>query len=107
MKMATLTLVDWYNHRRLPEPIGDIPRAEAEANLSSTFGVTQGGVTDTTEPLRSPVAVHSRWRHSKTRYQVRMETDSVDYLKLVEKQLIRTGELLVYIASTEHSYSPS
>jgi putative transposase len=30
--MATLGWVDWYNHLRLLEPIGDIPPAEAEAN---------------------------------------------------------------------------
>jgi len=27
---ATLTWVDWFNNRRLLEPIGNIPRAEAE-----------------------------------------------------------------------------
>jgi putative transposase len=27
---ATLTGVNWFNHRRLPEPIGNIPPAEAE-----------------------------------------------------------------------------
>ena len=28
---ATLEWVDWFNHRRLLEPIGNIPPAEAEA----------------------------------------------------------------------------
>ena len=28
---ATLEWIDWFNHRRLPEPIGHIPPAEAEA----------------------------------------------------------------------------
>ena len=28
---ATLTWVDWFNHRRLLEPIGNIPPAEFEA----------------------------------------------------------------------------
>jgi len=28
---ATLKWVDWFNHRRLLEPIGNIPPAEAEA----------------------------------------------------------------------------
>lgn len=32
VEMATLAWVNWYNHRRLLEPIGDIPPAEAEAN---------------------------------------------------------------------------
>jgi putative transposase len=29
--MATLAWVDWFNNRRLMEPIGNIPPAEAEA----------------------------------------------------------------------------
>jgi len=29
--LATLTWVDWFNHRRLLGPIGNIPPAEAEA----------------------------------------------------------------------------
>lgn len=32
LELATLTWVDWFNHRRLLEPIGNIPPAEAEAN---------------------------------------------------------------------------
>jgi hypothetical protein len=32
VELATLTCVDWFNHRRLLEPIGNIPPAEAEAN---------------------------------------------------------------------------
>jgi len=31
VELATLEWVDWFNHRRLPEPIGNIPPAEAEA----------------------------------------------------------------------------
>jgi transposase InsO family protein len=30
VEYATLEWVDWFNHRRLPEPIGNIPPAEAE-----------------------------------------------------------------------------
>lgn len=30
VKYATLEWVDWFNHRLLLEPIGNIPRAEAE-----------------------------------------------------------------------------
>lgn len=33
VEFATLEWVDWFNHRRLLEPIGDIPPAEAEANF--------------------------------------------------------------------------
>lgn len=32
VELATLTWVDWFNHRRLLGPIGYIPPAEAEAN---------------------------------------------------------------------------
>jgi transposase InsO family protein len=32
--MATLEWIDWFNNRRLLEPIGNIPPAEAEANYS-------------------------------------------------------------------------
>jgi transposase InsO family protein len=31
VEWATLDWVDWYNHRRLLEPIGHVPPAEAEA----------------------------------------------------------------------------
>ncbi len=31
VEMATLTWVDWFNHRRLLEPIGNVPPAEKEA----------------------------------------------------------------------------
>ena len=31
VEFATLEWVDWFNHRRLQEPIGNIPPAEAEA----------------------------------------------------------------------------
>ena len=33
VEYATLEWVDWFNHRRLLEPIGNIPPAEAEANF--------------------------------------------------------------------------
>lgn len=33
VEMQTLKWIDWYNHRRLLEPIGNIPPAEAEANF--------------------------------------------------------------------------
>ena len=32
VEYATLEYVDWFNHRRLLEPIGDIPPTEKEAN---------------------------------------------------------------------------
>ena len=33
VEFATLEWVDWFNNRRLLEPIGSIPPAEAEANF--------------------------------------------------------------------------
>ena len=35
VEWATLHWVDWFNNRRLLEPIGNIPPAEAEANYYS------------------------------------------------------------------------
>ena len=32
VEYATLEWVDWFNHRRILEPIGDVPPAEYEAN---------------------------------------------------------------------------
>lgn len=37
VEFATLEWVDWFNHRRLLEPIGNIPPAEAEANFYATL----------------------------------------------------------------------
>ena len=37
VEFATLEWVDWFNNRRLLEPIGDIPPAEAEANFYATL----------------------------------------------------------------------
>ena len=40
VEFATLEWVDWFNHRRLLEPIGNIPPAEAEARCyAQTEGV--------------------------------------------------------------------
>ena len=35
VEYATLEWVDWFNHRRLLEPIGDVPPAEFEADYLS------------------------------------------------------------------------
>lgn len=37
-EFATLEWVDWFNNRRLLEPIGNIPPAEAEANYYAALG---------------------------------------------------------------------
>jgi transposase InsO family protein len=38
VEFATLTWVDWFNHRRLLEPIGYVPPAEYEASYSADVG---------------------------------------------------------------------
>jgi putative transposase len=40
VELATLAWVDWFNHRRLLEPIGNIPPAEAEANYYAALEAT-------------------------------------------------------------------
>ena len=40
VEYATLEWVDWYNHRRLLEPIGNVPPAEAEAAFYATLEAT-------------------------------------------------------------------
>ena len=37
VEYATLEWVDWFNNRRLLEPIGNTPPAEAEANLHAAL----------------------------------------------------------------------
>ena len=37
MEYATLEWVDGFNNRRLPEPIGNIPPMEAEANFRAAL----------------------------------------------------------------------
>ena len=37
VEFATLEWVDWFNHRRLLEPIGNMPPAEAEARYYATL----------------------------------------------------------------------
>ena len=39
VEFATLEWVDWYNNRRLLEPIGNIPPAEAEARYYAQLEV--------------------------------------------------------------------
>jgi transposase InsO family protein len=37
VEYATLTWVDWFNNRRIMEPIGNMPPAEAEARYYATL----------------------------------------------------------------------
>ena len=39
VEFATLTWVDWFNHRRLLEPIGYVPPAEYEARYDEQAAV--------------------------------------------------------------------
>ena len=48
VEYATLEWVDWFNHRRLLEPIGDIPPAEFEVHYWSKEG------SDEPATLRDP-----------------------------------------------------
>jgi len=41
VEMETLKWVDWFNHRRLLEPIGNIPPAEAEENYYAKMDNTK------------------------------------------------------------------
>ena len=46
VEFATLTWVDWFNHRRILEPIGNVPPAEFEAMYSQqqSESVTEAGL---------------------------------------------------------------
>ena len=37
VELATLEWIDWFNHRRLLEPIGNLPPAEVEARYYATL----------------------------------------------------------------------
>ena len=40
VELVTLEWVDWFNHRRLLEPIGNMPPAEAEARCYAELEAT-------------------------------------------------------------------
>jgi hypothetical protein len=51
--------VDWFNNRRLLEPIGNIPPAEAEELFyAKVKEMPIGGVTQTKQPPDKPGTVH-------------------------------------------------
>ncbi len=55
VEYATLEWVDWFNHRRLLEPIGNIPPAEAERSILCCRGQHRyGGVTHNPTPPVDP-----------------------------------------------------
>ena len=60
VEFATLEWVDWFNNRRLLEPIGNIPPAEAEATLPRHARATRHGrVTQTKWPPGNPARFSS------------------------------------------------
>ena len=55
VEFATLEWVDWFNNRRLLEPIGNIPPAEAEERYYAMLErASDGGVTQTKWPPANP-----------------------------------------------------
>ena len=55
VEFATLEWVDWFNNRRLLEPIGNIPPAEAEARYYAQIARSRhGGLTQTKSPPGNP-----------------------------------------------------
>jgi Integrase core domain len=63
VEFATLEWVDWFNNRRLLEPIGFIPPAEAEDSVPSTNRKGSNG-SDTSHWLGSGLWC-KRWRSSQ------------------------------------------
>jgi Integrase core domain len=56
VEFATLEWVDWFNNRRLLEPIGFIPPAEAEDSVPSTNRKGSNGSDSVEKPLNWPLA---------------------------------------------------
>ena len=55
VEFATLEWVDWFNNRRLLEPIGNIPPGRSRGTLLCHDGATRhGGVTQTKQPPANP-----------------------------------------------------
>ena len=54
VEFATLEWVDWFNNRRLLEPIGNIPPAEAEERYYAMLDDQHGSVTQTKWPPENP-----------------------------------------------------
>ncbi len=54
VELATLDWVHWYNHKRLPGPIGHPASRSRSGLLSATTRSGQGGLTQTKWPPRKP-----------------------------------------------------
>lgn len=61
MEYKTLEWVDWFNHRRLLEPIGNIPPAEAEANYYAALeNLKMAAQHSSHSPSGKPSALQSK-----------------------------------------------
>jgi hypothetical protein len=61
VEYATLECVDWFNHRRLLEPIGNIPPAEAEERYYAMLDDTPMQRNLNPEASDEPGAVQTTW----------------------------------------------
>ena len=103
VEFATLEWVDWFNHRRLLEPIGNMPPAEAEATLLCPIaGDRFGGVTQTKQPPANPerfshqmgvpgkTYLHARVRSARDQalaYKLDLEVGPDNVINLFQPQL--------------------
>lgn len=75
VEYATLEWIDWFNHRRILEPIGDIPPAEYEDNYyrqnspAETAGPKQNSGKTTVSDKPGPV----HWTGSRTGQRIFIE----------------------------------
>ena len=65
VEFATLEWVDWFNHRRLLEPIGNIPPAEAEDRYYAMLDGQPWQHNSNQTASGNPGAVHIRANRSK------------------------------------------
>jgi transposase InsO family protein len=72
VEYATLEWVDWFNNRRLLEPIGNVPPAEAEANFYSSGRSKFRGCMSPVSPhlgslVEARIVIESWRRHYNTK----------------------------------------
>jgi transposase InsO family protein len=61
-ELATLEWVDWFNHRRLLQPIGNVPAVDAEAAFYNALENKAIAAYDSDQPASDkPGAVQARW----------------------------------------------
>jgi putative transposase len=74
VEFATLEWVDWFNNRRLLEPIGNIPPAEAEERYFAMLNDIHGRVTQTKQPPINPVRFTLEEQHHDGSSEHQIET---------------------------------